>query len=422
MAQIFNAGESIMDSYFKGLESRQRDQKLKAETEIANQVALDRQQKMTDDYNRVTRQADQLERYQSDVIRNQQAAQKLRSQEFKLNLGKAVADGTITRADPNVPIDANDPSTYIDNSVEAGLKVAADRAGTIAGATANAQVPAAIDKARGIALATTPIETDAAVNKAMRINEAVTKPNKVAENLHDDEQKRLDREAKKEAANIRASATYALAGATKEAKLDATKNLADAYRDDVKSGSTALEDLPKGNVGVALKAQLLNEGLKIPTKKQVEQFNAQKILEQFHGKIRKLADIINGQTVWSAGLDSEITQRVKELKDDLGGMQKMKGETGVFSDKDMIRAAGGIPEILPGGWRDFLSDKGRKVANNRRADEVYDQMHQNMEGLTRNMPEEQKTAVYERYAIPPRQKKSATKPKKELPSYLVPAP
>jgi len=214
-------------------------------------------------------------------------------------------------------------------------------------------------------------------------------------------EKAKDRDAQRANTILRVNATLANKSATKEEKDQVSAQMVEDYLPDILSGAPegVLEALPKGDAGLKLRNGVKAQGYNILTRKQAENLEGMKNLQNFYAKAKELQETINSGVIGNIG-------KIKQLQDELAADlvifgREAKAEKGVVTDKDIDRLRGAIPQILPGGKGAIL--EGSKKANERRVNSIIDTYHEKVTGiLGPKIKSEQERAIRERYGLMPR--------------------
>jgi len=191
----------------------------------------------------------------------------------------------------------------------------------------------------------------------------------------------LNRSAIRENLNTRIAAGTS---ATRAEKQDLLNQSIEAHLPDIYTGQVALEDLPKGDIGVRIQNAAKARGDRIFKKSEIEKFNASPGLETFMDNVESYNLAIKEKRLNDA-------RNIKNaLQADLGLFgRNTKGERGNLSNQDIAR----IGELLPSFWT--LNQK----ENDRRVNEIKNIYFNAHDQAFRGMKPEQRKAVEERWNI-----------------------
>lgn len=193
-----------------------------------------------------------------------------------------------------------------------------------------------------------------------------------------------NRVAARENALIRANATRTNKAATLDEKKAADNDAIEAHLPDIYTGQVALEDIPKGDIGVKIQSRAKKDGTRIFKKAEIEKFNANPALQTFIDNIKAYNEAIRNGNLLDA------RNRKNALQADLGLFgRNTKGERGNLSNQDIAR----IGELLPG-----IMTFDQKE-NDRRVKEIENIYFNAMDQAFRGMNPVQRKAVEDRWEI-----------------------
>lgn len=371
MAEFYNAGTDIINAYLAGLKVREAREARIQQGEQAKELAEIRKQQIKDAYEKSTRELDL--RAASDLsTANYQKAQ---IENMKANMALRIFNG----------IHKGDLSSIADNPE--AVQAFFDRAGIAQ--FKNLKIPTQEDinkqtyaesynKASGIDDATKGTKLELAnANNAGRI--AVALSNQQAKAAESE----LNRRANKENTIIRANAMMANKNASANERKQSIQDAIDSHRDDILTGQTALEDIPKGNAGLAIQNAIKSEKGRIFTRKERDKFDEAPNLATFIDNVSELRNAVNNYDLTKArGLSNS-------LQADLGLFARnTKAEKGNMSNQDIAR----IADLLP-GWT------YSKAENNRRVKAIEDIYFTKMEQILRGTNPIQRKMIKDRWSI-----------------------
>lgn len=396
MAEIYNAGRDIMDAYFKGKQIRQGREKLAAEQQIAYAQLEARNQQLEQAWKIHEQRLQEQSKYHNAQIAKMQADFDLKQKEYRVTLARGVADGILKP-------DLENPGDFISTEPGTREQIKNKAAVDLQTQLSPVLIQRAIDSLKG----TQPIRTQAAIDQAVGIDTAVTDPNREDTQAFTAEQNRLNREARRGDALLRARATLANKGAAAAEKAQVIQDLYDSSRDDIFNGSIGLDDPSmKGSAGIQLIQKARTDGIKILNKDEKDKLDKIQSLKAFYNKAAELNNLLSTGTPVTQAMNPRIKQLQEELSADIVVFgREAKAEKGVVTDKDVPRLEGAVPKILPGGFTSLGNSKARKEANQRRVNDILNIIYDKTEGITKNMDPIQRKAVFERYNIPARQRK-----------------
>jgi hypothetical protein len=397
MAEIYNAGADIIGAYFKGRQVRQQREKLKAEVEIAGQIATDRQEKMQQQYQIAVEKEKNLEKWRELQDQNKKSEIKLKEFESFVSNSEAFQKGWLEMIDPEKGI--RDQSNLRETPRGTAARLAAE------GEMKKQEMllPGKVEEERLKLLASLPLKTTDAVNRAQQLNDNIFIPNQKRQQDFTAEQNRLNREALRDRSREQMATRITIANNKLKAGEIDENDYVQTHVDAIQNGSVTIEDLqktiPKEKL-LKIVTRARGNGLRVFTNKEKDEFNSLEIVERFHDNAQKLSNLINKQDPASGYLDPKVEQLRKELDSDLVLFGRFaKGEKGVVTDKDVNRLGGSVPSLFPGGVRDILALEGIKAGNERRVGSILEVYQGIAKKLTKGMPKKQRDAVYERFGI-----------------------
>lgn len=192
-----------------------------------------------------------------------------------------------------------------------------------------------------------------------------------------------DRKNRIEVAEINARRAFANRNATREERKAVIDEMVGAHENDILSGQTALEDLPKGDLGNAIQSRMKAQGTRLFLRKERDKFN----------EAPDLANFIDNVAALNKALKSYDFQTARDLRNsleaDLGLFARnTKAEKGNMSNQDIARMA----ELLP-GWTYKNEENARRV---KAIEEIY---YTRMDQILRGTSPIQREAIKQRWGL-----------------------